>query len=96
MTPEQEALREKVARAMAAGDSGPEGSTLFEIHMREFGDGYRKGADAVIAVVLDEAAKVAETCRKGGPLKPVAGEILVGWTQGNARDAAAAIRAMIP
>lgn len=61
MTPEQKALREAVARAMVAKDSGPDGSTLFEVHWREFGEGYLSGADAAIAVALERAAEVIET-----------------------------------
>ena len=94
MTPEQEALREKVARVICAT---PDGYDIDKLSPDgEARKNMDRAADAAIAVVLKEAAKVAETCRKGGPLKPVAGEILVGWAQGDARDAAAAIRAMIP
>lgn len=46
-------LIEAMARAMAAGDSGPEGSALFDIHWAEFGDGYTKGAHAALAVVRE-------------------------------------------
>lgn len=60
MTPEQKALREAVARAMVAKDSGPDGSTLFEVHWREFGEGYLSGADAAIAVALERAAKLCD------------------------------------
>lgn len=57
-------LREKVARAMAAKDSGPEGSPLFDIHWREFSDGYLASTDAALSLirneVLEEAARLAE------------------------------------
>ena len=57
-------LVEKMARAMAAKDSGPEGSVLFEIHWREFGEGYLSGAVAALAVarpvIKKECARVAE------------------------------------
>lgn len=43
-----ERVVEAVARAMAEADSGPEGSTLFEIHMREFGIGYYDAATVAI------------------------------------------------
>ncbi len=68
--------REKVARAMIAADSGPEGSKLFEIHWEEFADGYRKGADAAIAELLPlvkaELAKVAagEMRKQGHDIDP--------------------------
>lgn len=35
---------EIAAKAMAAADSGPEGSALFDIHWREFGESYLSGA----------------------------------------------------
>ena len=55
---EQQKLREAVARAMVAKDSGPEGSMLFDLHWREFGEGYLASADAAIAVALEEAARI--------------------------------------
>ncbi len=58
MTPSN--LRERVAKAMVAKDSGPEGSLLFKLHWREFAEGYLTSADAAIAIVLEEAAEVAE------------------------------------
>ena len=39
---------ERVARAMVASDSGPEGSYLFDLHWSEFAEGYRKGARSAI------------------------------------------------
>jgi len=53
-------LRERVAKAMVAKDSGPEGSLLFKLHWQEFAEGYLTSADAAIAIVLEEAAKVAD------------------------------------
>jgi len=57
-------LVKKMARAMAAKDSGPEGSVLFEIHWREFGEGYLSGAVAALAVarpfIRAEALEEAE------------------------------------
>lgn len=44
---------ERVARAMVAADSGPEGSVLFDMHWAEFGDGYLKTARAAIAAMRD-------------------------------------------
>ena len=102
MTPEQEALREKVARAMAAADGGPEGSTLFEIHMREFGDGYRNGADAAIAVVLKEAATLAGAQVTSGAVMMADGsrriltEIDIEMLRIHARGKEAAILSLIP
>jgi hypothetical protein len=51
-------LRERVAKAMVAKDSGPEGSLLFKLHWQEFAEGYLTSADAAIAIVLEEAADV--------------------------------------
>ena len=63
-------LVEKMARAMAAKDSGPEGSVLFEIHWREFGEGYLSGAVAALAVarpvIREECAKVAKSPHHSG------------------------------
>jgi len=44
---------ERVARAMAAKDSGPEGSELFGIHWDEFGDGYVESARAAIEAMRE-------------------------------------------
>lgn len=44
---------ERVARAMAAKDSGPIGSILFDIHWREFGDGYISSALAAIEAMRE-------------------------------------------
>jgi len=57
-------LRERVARAMVAKDSGPEGSLLFKLHWQEFAEGYLTSADAAIAIVLEEAAKVCDRYAK--------------------------------
>jgi hypothetical protein len=46
-------MREKIARAMAAKDSGPEGSALFDIHWQEFQDGYLAGADAALDALAE-------------------------------------------
>jgi hypothetical protein len=46
-----EVMVEKMAVAMAVNDSGPEGSKLFEIHWREFADGYRSGARAALSAL---------------------------------------------
>lgn len=51
---------EKVARAMVAADSGPAGSALFEVHLREFGDGYRSAARAAIEAMREPTAVMAE------------------------------------
>jgi hypothetical protein len=83
-------LLEKVARAMAAKDSGPEGSVLFEIHWREFGEGYLSGAVAALAVARPA---IREECAE-----KVKGQRLI-WNKGTSAytaltDAEAAIRAM--
>jgi len=57
-------LRERVAKAMVAKDSGPEGSLLFKLHWQEFAEGYLTSADAAIAIVLEEAAKVCDRYAK--------------------------------
>lgn len=44
---------ERVARAMAANDSGPEGSALFDIHWSEFGEGYTRSARAAIEAMKE-------------------------------------------
>lgn len=44
---------ERVARAMVAADSGPEGSTLFDIHWEEFGEGYMAGARVAIEAMRE-------------------------------------------
>lgn len=46
-------MREKMARAMAVADSGPEGSALFDIHWQEFGDGYLSGVDASLTALME-------------------------------------------
>lgn len=46
-----ETMIERVAKAMVVNDSGPEGSTLYDIHMSEFGDGYRDSARAAIEAI---------------------------------------------
>ncbi len=51
---------EKVARAMVAADSGPEGSTLFAIHLREFGDGYRSAARAAIEAMREPSVAMQQ------------------------------------
>jgi len=54
---------EKVARAMVAADSGPEGSPLFEIHWREFGVRYKSSARAGIQAMREmtpEMSKAAD------------------------------------
>lgn len=48
-----ESMIERVAKAIVAGDSGPEGSVLFDIHWREFGDGYMKGARTAIEAMRE-------------------------------------------
>lgn len=49
---------DRVARAMLAQDSGPEGSSLFDIHWNEFGEGYMQSARAAIqATGIDEMAE---------------------------------------
>lgn len=52
---------ERVARVMVAADSCPEGSILFDIHLAEFGDGYRKNARAAIEAMRepDHAMRLA-------------------------------------
>jgi len=44
---------ERVAKAMAANDSGPEGSRLFDIHWGEFGGGYMESARAAIEAMRE-------------------------------------------
>lgn len=44
---------EKVARAMAASDSGPIGSTSFEFHWAEVGHEYMHNAKAAIEAMRD-------------------------------------------
>lgn len=44
---------ERVARAMAANDSGPQGSALFDIHWNEFGYGYRESALVAIQAMME-------------------------------------------
>ena len=44
---------EKVAKAMAAAESGPEGSALFSIHWDEFGDGYLDSARVAIEAMRE-------------------------------------------
>ena len=44
-------VKERVARAMIAADSGPIGSALYEIHEREFGEGYASSADAALSAL---------------------------------------------
>lgn len=40
-----------MAEAMVENDSGPKGSVLFEIHWKEFADGYLSGARSVLHIV---------------------------------------------
>lgn len=52
-----------MARTMVAGDSGPEGSVLFEIHWKEFAEGYLAGAKSLLPIVsrlLEEAVEEAQ------------------------------------
>ena len=44
---------ERVARALAASDSGPEGSKLFRIHWEEFEPGYMNSARAAIEAMME-------------------------------------------
>lgn len=44
---------ERLARAMAAADSGPQGSGLFEIHWGEFQGGYRESAETALAELIE-------------------------------------------
>lgn len=44
---------DRVARAMAAKDSGPQGSALFDIHWKEFGAGYVESARAAIEAMRE-------------------------------------------
>ena len=46
-----ESMIERVARAMVAADSGPEGSALFDFHWAEFGEGYMESARVAIAAM---------------------------------------------
>jgi hypothetical protein len=87
MTPSD--LRERVARAMIAKDSGPEGSLLFKFHWQEFAEGYLTSADAAIAIVLEEAAKVADEIKVKYPMDD--GDY---GHNGALEEAAAAIRAL--
>ena len=65
MTPEQEALREKVARALCAAADDDWDRSFFSMVAsndtpKTGQEAYRALADAVIAVVLKEAARVAK------------------------------------
>jgi len=51
---------EKMARAMVAQDSGPEGSALFAIHWKEFGDGYLASARAALTALLEPTEGMVE------------------------------------
>lgn len=44
----ERSIVERMAREMAANDSGPEGSPLFDIHWRKFGPGYMDNAIAAL------------------------------------------------
>lgn len=44
---------EKVAKAMASAESGPEGSALFSVHWDEFGDGYMDSARVAIEAMRE-------------------------------------------
>lgn len=44
---------ERVARAMVADESGPEGSRLFDIHWQEFGEAYTKSARVAIEAMRE-------------------------------------------
>lgn len=62
---------ERVARAMVVADSGPEGSTLFDIHWEEFGEGYMAGARAAIEAMrepTDEMIEAGVTAEHGKTL----------------------------
>lgn len=65
---------EKMARAMVAEDSGPEGSALFDIHWREFGEGYMVSARAAIEAMRepeDEMAKAGIAAWEKSPMAVV-------------------------
>lgn len=51
---------ERVARAMVAEDSGPEGSMLFDLHWKEFGEGYTCSARAAIEAMLNPTDAMIE------------------------------------
>lgn len=44
-------LIEECTEALVEMDSGPKGSRLFDIHMSEFGSGYRGSASCVLEVL---------------------------------------------
>lgn len=50
---DHERLIELMAKAAVASDSGPEGSTLFDVHWREFGEGYKSSMRAALPVVRE-------------------------------------------
>lgn len=58
---------DRVARAMAANDSGPEGSTLFAFHWREFGEGYVRNARAAIEAMREPTQKMSVSGVGGDP-----------------------------
>lgn len=61
---------ERVAQAMAAAVSGPEGSELFRIHWEEFGPGYIDGAIAALKALRDPTPEMVEAMKQHiGPLK---------------------------
>lgn len=62
---EHEKLVERVARSAAARDSGPEGSALFEIHWREFGEGYKPSMRAAIATIYEALSETTPHLTSG-------------------------------
>lgn len=65
---------ERMARAMAENDSGPEGSALFDIHWREFGEGYKSSALAALKALREPS--------EGSALQKALERVPGGWGPG--------------
>ena len=101
MTPEQEALREKVARALCAAADDDWGRSFFSMVAsndtpKTGQEAYRALADAAIAVVLKEAldgiGKVKDGWLNGATVK----SMKAGFVEAVFRDFDEAILSLIP
>lgn len=89
MSEKQDELVEKVARAMCASDFDGD-TNVYDLKNNNFRSDYLFRARAAIAVVLEEAAKVADGKLDCDPMD----DFDTGWSAACA-DIAAAIRGMI-
>lgn len=69
ITPTKKAV-EVMTMAAIAQDSGPIGSTLFNVHWAEFGDGYREVAEASLTALISLYPGIASVIDGTGVVVP--------------------------